>query len=91
METDTTYNENMELMYLFNTTVFDHMTIKWTMVACTRANKESSEFYRVAYSTMIRICQELLFYANFEIGKSLKGVTIDWSETEVKKLRELYT
>ena len=33
---------------------------------------------------MIRICQESLYYANFEIGK---GVIIDWSEAEVKKLR----
>ena len=58
METDTTYNENMELMYLFNATVFDHTTMKWAVVARKRANKESLEFYRVAYSTMIRICQE---------------------------------
>ena len=56
-------------MYLRNTTVFDHITMKQAVVAYMRANKESLEFYKVAYSTMIRICQESL-YANFEIGKS---------------------
>ena len=43
METDITYNENMELMYLFNATVFDHTTMKWAIVARIGANKESSE------------------------------------------------
>ena len=35
---------------------------------------------------MIRICQES--YANFEIGKSLKRIIIDWSDAEAKGLRE---
>ena len=33
LETDTTYNENSELLYLFNATVFDYSTMKWAVVA----------------------------------------------------------
>ena len=37
LETDTTYNENSELMYLFNATVFNYDTMKWAVVARMRA------------------------------------------------------
>jgi len=40
LETDTTYNKNTELIYLFNATVFDDTTMKWAVVARMRANKE---------------------------------------------------
>ena len=38
LETDTTYNENTELVYLFNATVFDLATMKWAVIARMRAN-----------------------------------------------------
>ena len=31
LETDITYNENLEHLYLFNTTVFDYNTMKWAV------------------------------------------------------------
>ena len=52
LETDTTYNENTELTYLFNATVFNYKTMKWAVVARMRGNKESSEFYRLAFKLM---------------------------------------
>ena len=45
LETDTTYNENSELIYLFNATVFDYNTMKWTVVIRMRGNKEDANFY----------------------------------------------
>ena len=39
LETDTTYNENAELTYLFNATVFDCKSMKWAVVARFRGNK----------------------------------------------------
>ena len=38
LETDTTYNENSELMYLFND------TMKWAVVARMHGNKKDSGF-----------------------------------------------
>jgi len=44
METDTTYNENSELPYLFNATVFDYTTMRWAAVAHMRSSKEDTIF-----------------------------------------------
>jgi len=88
VETDMTYiyGENTDLMCLFNATVFDVATMKWAVVARMRANRESAEFYKVAFSTMFCMCSDK--YPSFEVGKSLKGVTMDWSDAESKGLRE---
>ena len=44
LETNTMYNENTELTYLFNATVFDYATIKWAVVACMRGNRNHLNF-----------------------------------------------
>ena len=86
VETDTTYNENSELIYLFNATVFDFNTMKWAVVARMRANKEDTEFYRTAFSLMFQTCHT--DFPQFKIESSLKGIIVDWSDTETKGLRE---
>ena len=40
VKTDTACNENTELIYLFNATVFDFNTMMWAVVARMRAGKE---------------------------------------------------
>ena len=87
LETDTTYNENTELSYLFNATVFDYKTMKWAVVACMRGNKESSEFYRLAFNLMFDTCHKE--HSNFQVDESLKGIIVDWSDTEGKGLHEM--
>ena len=87
VETDTTYNENSELAYLFNATVFGYKTMKWAIVARMRGNKEPSEFYRLAFKLMFDTCQR--DHPNFKVGESLKGIIVDWSNTKAKGLREV--
>ena len=87
LETDTTYNENTELIYLFNATVFDYKTMKWAVVARMRGNKESSEFYRLAFKLMFDTCYKE--HPKFKVGESLKGIIVDWSDTEAKGLCEV--
>ena len=60
-ETDSTYNENSELMYLFNATVFNYDTMKWAVVAMMRGNKKDSGFYKKAFELMFHTCQTLPF------------------------------
>ena len=86
LETDTTYNENTELIYLFNATIFDLATMKWVVVARMRSNEESAQFYKVAFTTMFRMCHDR--YPNFKVGETLKGVIMDWSDAEARGLRE---
>ena len=46
-EVDTTYNENSDLPYLFNVTVFDYRVMRWMAVARVRSNKENVHFYDI--------------------------------------------
>ena len=87
LETDMTYNENTELSYLFNATVFDYKTMKWAVVTHMRGNKESPEFYQLAFKLMFDTCHKE--HSNFKVGESLKGIIVDWSDTEAKGLREV--
>ena len=57
VETDSTYNENMELIYLFNATVFDYNTMKWPVNARIRSNEEDAEFYKNAFTLMFQTCK----------------------------------
>ena len=58
VETDTTYNEDTKLIYLFNATVFDYNTMKWAVVARIRSNKEDTEFYKNTFTLMFQTCKE---------------------------------
>ena len=46
-----------------------------------------SGFYKKAFEFMFHTCQS--YHSNFKVGESLKGIIIDWSDTEAKGLREL--
>ena len=75
LETDMTYNENTELTYFFNATVFDYTTIKSAVVACMRSNKESSEFNCLAFKVMtFDRCQQE--YTHFKVDETLKGIIV---------------
>lgn len=87
LETDTTYNENCELIYLFNAAVFDYTTMKWAVVARMRANKENADLYKKTFELMFKFCHK--DHPNFKVGKTLKGIIVDWSDTEAKGLREV--
>ena len=87
LETDTTYNENSELSYLFNATVFDCNTMKWAVVARMRGNKEDANFYKKAFELMFQYCRK--DYPKFKVGHTLRCIIVDWSDTETKGLREV--
>ena len=70
LETDTTYNENTELIYLFNATVFDFKTMKWAVVARMRGSKEDADFYKKAFHLMFHTCHSA--HPHFKVGESQK-------------------
>ena len=49
--------------------------MKRAVVACTRGNKESSEFYRLAFKLMFETCHKE--HQSFKVGESLKGIIVD--------------
>ena len=84
LETDTMYNnENTELTYLFNATVFDYTTIKWAVVACMRGNKESSEFYCLVFKLMFDTCQQE--HSHFKVGETLEGIIVILNPKDCEK------
>ena len=85
IEVDTTYNENSDLPYLFNVTAFDYKVMRWMAVARVRSNKENAQFYATAFRDIFRQCKE--DNKTFDVI-NLKGIVLDWSDTERKGLEE---
>ena len=44
------------------------------------SNKEDSEFYAGAFKAIFKQCEQ--YHKEFGVGKSLKGIVMDWSDTE---------
>ena len=80
IEVDTTYNENTDLPCLLNVTAFDYTVMRWIAVARIHSNKENSEFYACAFKAVFDQCKE--DHKEFAVGKTLKGIIMDWSDTE---------
>ena len=57
VETDTTYNENTELIFT-SLILLQYLTayniMKWAVVARIRSNKEDTEFYKNAFTLMFQ-------------------------------------
>ena len=85
IEVDMTYNENTDLPYLWNVTAFDYNVMRWVAVARVRSNKEDANFYSVAFKAVFDQCKE--DHKEFSIGKTLKGIVLDWSDAERKGLQ----
>ena len=85
IECDLTYNESIEYPYLFNAVAFNDDIMEWVVVARVRLDREGAKGYGLAYKKIFE--NYSAEYSEFEVGKSLKGVVIDWSDAEVAGLR----
>ena len=85
IEVDMTYNKNTDLPYLWNVTAFDYNVMRWVAVARVRSNEEDANFYSVAFKAVFDQCKE--DHKEFGVGKTLKGIILDWSDTERKGLQ----
>ena len=54
IEVDTTYNENTDLPYLLNVTVFDYRVTCWMAVAHVQSNIENAQKHSSKYLTSAR-------------------------------------
>ena len=84
VEADVTYNKTREYPYLFNMVAFNYVTMDWVVVSRVRMNKQDAAAYGLAYSKTFAKCRSV--HNNFEPGKSLAGVVVDWSDAEIKGL-----
>lgn len=84
IEADITYNETREYRYLFNMVAFNYTTMDWMVVSRIRMDKQDANAYALAYSKTFLKCKSVL--DDFEIGKTLLGIVVDWSDAEIKGL-----
>ena len=80
IEVDSTYNENIDLPYLLNITAFDYTVMRWIAVAQIHSNIKDSEFYANAFKAVFKQCEQI--HKEFGVGKTLKGIVMDWSYTK---------
>ena len=80
IDLDSTYNENIDLPYLLNITAFDYTVMQWIAVARIHSNIKDSEFYASAFKAVFKQCEQI--HKEFGVGKTLKGIVMDWSYTK---------
>ena len=86
IEADITYNETKEYPYLFNVVAFNDVTLDWVVVSRVRMDKQDGNAYALAFSKTFKKCKA--DHPDFEPGKTLKGVVVDWSDAEIKGLSQ---
>ena len=84
IQTDITYDESREYPYLFNAVAFDQITMEYTVIARVRLSQQSAEAYALSFRKIIAKCKADC--PEFEIGTTLLGIMIDWSDAEIKGL-----
>ena len=51
-----------------------------------RGSKEDVNFYKKVFELMFQFCHK--DHPKFKVGDTLRGIIVDWSNTEAKGLRE---
>ena len=75
-----------EYPYLFNVVAFNDVTLDWVVVSHVRMDKQDGNAYALAFSKTFQKCK--VDHPDFEPGKTLKGVVVDWSDAEIKGLSQ---
>ncbi len=86
VEADITFNETREYKYVFNMVAFDQLTMEWMVVSRVRMTREDHSAYALGFRKTFDKCKRE--HKEFELGKTLLGVVIDWSDAEMRGLRE---
>ena len=84
IQTDVTYDESRDYPYLFNAVAFDEITMEYTIIARVRLSQQTAEAYALSFKKVIAKCKAAC--PEFEIGTTLLGIMIDWSDAEIKGL-----
>ena len=86
IQADITFNEICEYSYLFSVTAFDDISMRWMIVCRIHLTKQTHEGYALCFRLIFDRCKKE--YPSFELGKTLVGIVIDWSDAEAQGLRD---
>ena len=71
---------------MFNMVAFNQITIEWMVVSRVRMTREDHNAYALGFRKTFEKCKR--DHQEFELGKSLLGIVIDWSDAEIRGLRD---
>ena len=66
LQNDITYEQSAQYPYLFNTAVFNEVTMEWMVVARVWLDNQSQQGYKLAFKKMFDTCREN--HPDFELG-----------------------
>ena len=87
IETEITYDHMIGYRYLFNAVVLNHHIMEWMVVAHIWLDQQDARAYALAFKKVFDECKRINH--KFIIGKSLMGIVIDWSDSEIKGLKDV--
>lgn len=81
------YNENTQYLYLFNAVVFNDVTMDWMVVSRVWLDNQSQNGYKLAFKKTFEHCKDT--FSCFKIGETLQSIIFDWSDAQIKGLKEV--
>ena len=64
---------------------FDNSSMEWIVVAHIRLDAQNSAGYALCFKKLFEKCKSSR--TDFELGITLQGIVIDWSDAEIKGVR----
>ena len=86
IECDITYLEHVEYKYLFNITALEEDAMNWIIVGRCLLSKDDGDGYGIGFSKIFGMARGDC--SSFEVGKTLRGIVIDWSNAEASGLQK---
>ena len=71
---------------VFNVVAFNQITMEWMVVSRVRMTREDHNAYALGFRKTFEKCKR--DHQEFELRKSLLGIVIDWSDAEIRGLRD---
>ena len=83
IQCDITY-DNCRASYIFNAVAFDKISMDW-IVARLRLDSQTSAGWALSFKKLSYKCRSS--NEDFELGSTLQGVVVDWSDSEINGLK----
>ena len=83
VEADIICTETKKYPYLFNMVSFNYTTMDWMVVSRIRLSQQNADAYALAFGKSFAKCKDK---HDFEPGKTLLGIVIDWCDAEINGL-----
>ena len=74
-------------IYFMHAVAFNDVTMEWMVVARVWLDKQCSSAYALGFKKLFEQCK--VADQNFRVGETLQGIITDWSDAEIKGLKNV--